>query len=397
MWKGVESVERMREIWRVNAARMGALAGISFEAAEDLSARVVMLTAKDRRWLLSMTVEAEPPHQLTQWTVERKHDFQLEVREAVPADAQVLADIERRCPVELGETRFWFDRGDDYFAFARLMEDRTIGIASVDGVPAAVSCGARHVVRIAGTLRPIMTVSHLRVLPEHQRKGLWGAANSALNKYRDTTEGSNAYISERNAGMQHGFIDTPNKWAIPVLRMQLPCAALAGPAAGRAARPDDVEAIVARLNRFHGEEEMFVPWTEARLAARLERAPELYSWDRLWLDGEALVGVWPAGDSLRVVTETAGVRTESTRGMVLDYAFAPGAEDAFERLLRAWCGWLAGRGVDALSIFTSPASPGAGLLRALAGEVEAFDMWTPGIEAPADVVRHGVYVDPIYF
>ena len=85
----------------------------------------------------------------------------------------------------LGETEVYFDRGDDYLAFSRLMEDCTIGIASVDGVPAAVSCGAKHTVRIGGVLRPLLTVSHLRVLPEHQRKG-WGRAllTQVIDDYR---------------------------------------------------------------------------------------------------------------------------------------------------------------------------------------------------------------------
>jgi hypothetical protein len=52
------------------------------------------------------------------------------------------------------------------------MEDATVGIAFVDDKPAAASCGAKHQVRIGGVLHPILTVVHLRVLPEHQRKGL---------------------------------------------------------------------------------------------------------------------------------------------------------------------------------------------------------------------------------
>jgi len=396
-WRGVETLEQLREVWRGAAKRLGEIASVTLESASEFSAKALFATSNGRKWTLSIDVEPDPPHRMTRWELERRHEFQLDVREAGPADGAILADIERRCPIVLGETEVYFDRGDDYLAFSRLMEDCTIGIASVDGVPAAVSCGAKHTVRIGGVPRPIMTVSHLRVLPEHQRKGLWGAANRALNKYWPVVDGSNAYISEDNAGMRHGFANTPNKWDVPVLRMQLPCAALAGPAAGRPATPADAETIVGLLNAFHGGEEMFVPYTAASLAARLERAPALYGWDKVWLADGTLVGVWPAGDSLRVVSQTRGVRTESVRGVALDYAFAPGAEAAFETLLRAWCGWLAGCGMDRLSIFTSPPSPGADLLRVLANEVEAFSMWTPGIEAPADADQHGLYVDPIYF
>ena len=42
---------------------------------------------------------------------------------------------------------------------------------------------------------------------------------------------------------------------------------------------------------------------KATLAARLSRAPDLYGWDKLWLAPGAVVGVWPAGRALRIVTE----------------------------------------------------------------------------------------------
>jgi len=200
-----------------------------------------------------------------------------------------------------------------------------------------------------------------------------------------------------NAGMQHGFINTPNKWSIAAFRVQLGCATLAGPAAGHPATPADAPAIVELLNSFHGREEMYVPYTVESLSARMERAPELYSWDKVWMTSSAMVGVWPAGESLRVVSETNGRRTESLRGLVLDYAFMPGAEREFEALIRAWCGWIQQRGMDRLSIFTSPSSPGVETLRSLAREVEPFNMWTPGIAEPPAAGERGLYVDPIYF
>jgi hypothetical protein len=87
------------------------------------------------------------------------------------------------------------------------------------------------------------------------------------------------------------------------------------------------------------------------LTARLERAPKLCSWQNLWMTDRAVVGVWPAGDSLKVVTESKHDRTESRRGLVLDYGFLPGAEDELEALLRAWCTRLTEEKIDTLSMF----------------------------------------------
>ena len=390
--------EAQRDDWRAFAGRIGApLVELAIAPTSGFAVEATFTAAKDRRWKVNLAVEEQAPHRITKLDLQRVHDFELVVREAGPADAATLGGLESRCPIVLGDMRFWFDRGDRYFDFARLMEDRTVGLATVDGAPAAMTCGARHTVRIGGALKSIVTVSHLRVLPEHQRKGLWGAANGVLEKYWPLVDGSNAYIALDNAGMQHGFRTTPDKWPTPLHRLRLSCARLAGPAVGRAATPDDAALIVDQLNAFHGDEEMFVPYTAERLAARLERAPDLYGWDKVWLADGAVVGVWPAGRAMRVVTERGGVQTHSDPGLVLDYAYAPGAEAAFEGLIRAWCGWLAERGVDRLTIFTSPNGPGAGLLASLADEVEPYNMWTPGLPVPAGAETRGLYVDPIYF
>jgi len=253
------------------------------------------------------------------------------------------------------------------------------------------------VVRIGGALKKMVTVSHLRVLPEHQRKGLWGAANKVLDKYWDHVDGSQAYISVDNLAMQHGFTNTPNKWPQIVQRVLLDCAALAGPPAGRPASADDAELIARRLNAFHGEEELFVPYTAQSLAARMQRAPDLYGWDSVRLTDDALVAVWPAGNAMRLVTETGDARTVSVSAVTLDYAFEPGGEAAFERLLRSWCGELAPAGMDTLAIFTSPGSPGTELFGRLARTVEGYFMWTPGIEVPEGAATRGLYTDAVYF
>ncbi len=383
--------------WVAQAGRIGAFTSLAFVPTSDVALTIEVAAAKDRRWKFHVEVEPAPPHRLVRAEWERIHDFALEVREAGPADALTLSALESRCPIVLDHEKLWFDRGEAWFDFSRLMAECTVGLAFVDGEPGAVTCGARHAVRIGGVAKTILTVSHLRVLPEHQRKGLWGAVNRVLDKYWPTVDGSNAYISVDNAGMQHGFRHTSDKWPVTFSWLRLDTAALAGPAFGREATRGDAAAIAARLNAFHGGEEMFVPYTAESLAARVERAADLYGWPRLWLAPGAVVGVWPAGRALRLVTEKAGEQSLSESAVVLDYAFEPGAEAAFEALLRAWCGHLAARGMDRLALFTSDNSPGAAFLTSLAREVEAFNMWTPGIPVPQDAAAKGLYVDAVYF
>jgi GNAT superfamily N-acetyltransferase len=390
------TTERMRDAWRAASALYGEFIEVAVETASESRISAGLATAGGREWTLSLDVEEAPPHRIARVDWDRRYDFTLEVREATEAEAAILADIERRCPIVLGDTKVWYDRGEDYLAFARLMEDYAIGMALVDGVPAASSCGAKHQVRVGGVVRPIVTLSHLRVLPEYQRHGVWRPVHRALGRRWAGVDASHVYIAADNADMRRSVTNS-NRWSVPVLRMQLSCSALAGPPVGRPATPADAPAIVERLNAFHRSEEMFAPYSSESLATRLERAPSQYAWDKVWMTDGALAGVWPAGDSLRVVSETGGVRTESVRGVVLDYGFAPGAEGELESLLRAWCGWIGQRGMDALSIFTSPLSPGVELLRSLARDVETFDMWGPRVVDPVSTAEHGLYVDPIYF
>lgn len=395
----LSSDQAVLEDWRGVGARVGApLVALTIAAVSDLVVEATFTAQKDRCWKLRLSVEDAAPFRTSELVYDRVHDFELVVREAGPQDAATLGDLERRCPIELGDgVRLWFDRGERYFDFVRLTDESVVGLATVDGEPAAMTCGVRHTVRIGGALKPIVTVSHLRVLPEHQRKGLWGAANRVLDRLWPTVDGSNAYIAVDNAGMQHGFRHTPEKWPTTLCRLRLSTARLAGPMLGRPATPGDAGAIVALLNAFHGEEEMFVPYTEDRFAARMGRAPDLYGWDKVWLAEGAVVGVWPAGRAMRAVTERDGVRTHSDPGLVLDYAMAPGAEAAFQGLIRAWCGWLAAQGLDRLSLFTSPNGPASALLTALADEVEPYNMWTPGIPVPGGAEARGLYVDPVHF
>jgi hypothetical protein len=151
------------------------------------------------------------------------------------------------------------------------------------------------------------------------------------------------------------------------------------------------------LNDFHHREEMFLPYTEASFAARLDRAPDLYSWDSVRLTDGAVVGVWPAGDKIRIVTESAGNTTITRRDLVADYCWVPGAEDELEALVRHWCGRAATRGAHELAIFTSDSSPGFELLRKLAKTTEDFVFWLNGVPEPADARSRGVYTDPFYF
>ena len=383
--------------WRLCRESYGEFEVTSVEEISDFHVAVMLKTASDKKFRLSCEVEDHEPHRMTALHRDRVLDFEVVSREATPADAAVLADIERRCPIVLSDgVTMTIERGDDYFAFTRLMDDFVVALGFVDGKPAGVNVSAVHTVRVGGQDYRTHAFAHLRILPEHQKKGLWGAINRVFDEKYPKEFNSTAYPSVDNAAMLRGFARAP-RWNKHQIRAQLPCATLAGPQIGRPATPRDTARVVEILNATHERDEWYLPYTVESFTARVERSPRDYSWERVQMTDRAVVGVWPAGDTVRFIIESKGKRVESRRGLALDWGFLPGADDEFEALIRAQCGWLHGRGLDRLSLFTSEGSAGFERVHAIASELERYVVISFGIPEPPGAASRGLYVDPIYF
>lgn len=284
------------------------------------------------------------------------------VREATEADGPALAVIERQTPLQLGDGLFLIDRGDDYFAAARLMGVATVLIAEVDGVPAGIFCAAPHPAVIGGIDHRMLYIHHARILPFAQNKGLGKLMSDYVRKkYAGKSDSNYFYISPGNAQSQAFARRAENKWSVQPALIDLDTAAMRGPAAGRPATPADAPRIVALVNSTHEAEEMFLPYTVESFSARMARAPKQYSWDRVWLSDGAVVAVWPEGESISVrVTPVDGEATETRGAAVLDFGYEPGGGAELLALLGAWSAWLADRGMASLSLFSSPGTPATG-------------------------------------
>ena len=320
------------------------------------------------------------------------------IREATSADALVLADIERRTPLMVGDSTLAIDRGADYFAAARLMEAATVFLAEVDGVAAAVQCGALHPVLLGGVGRQMLYIHHVRILPQFQRRGLGRLFSAKVRvTFQPHSQNSYWYIAADNAVSQGFARAAKNRWTFRPVLVGIDTRAQAGPMVGRPATPADGPRIVELLNAAHWDEEMFLPYTVESLTARLERAPAQYSWPHVWLYGAAVVGVWPEGESICVLhTDPSGAVTTTRGAAVLDFGCAPTGANDLVALLRAWCGWLAPRDMVELSIFTSPHTWHHDSLTDL-GRVSPFDFWTPELPQPETAEQRGLYVDHVYF
>jgi hypothetical protein len=117
------------------------------------------------------------------------------------------------------------------------------------------------------------------------------------------------------------------QWSSRPERLVIDCRAQAGPAHGRPATPSDAARVVALVNVAHDREELFVPYTAARLAERLGRGRRV----RMVHWRQARRDVWPGSRGAVDGREGACARSSSTP--------ASGAEAELVAL-RDWCAAL---------------------------------------------------------
>jgi len=373
-----------------------AVGGISVRSWESQRADFAAACAEDERgrsWRIWVQLEGGPPHRIHLAMACRTAPPGIVIRPARPDDAAALRVLERECPLVMGDVRVTYDRGEDWFAGARLVGESSPMVAEQDGRLVAVHCFLTHPLRVGGRLIRATYVHHTRIRPDAQRGGLFSALQGAeLERHAQSTDILYSYVALGNEASMKRVPVPP--WSIRTERLLIDCRAQAGPPAGRAAGPADAGRVVALVNAAHGRAEFFVPYTAEGLAARLGREPDTYGWTHLRLGEAAVAGVWPAG--IRIVRDAPDGREETIRALVLDYGFSPGAEHELIALLRAWCADLSGRGISHLSVFTSPGSAGRTALHGLAARVEPYTV-NIGLPEPPDVETRGVYVDHLYF
>lgn len=388
MWTPEGSLERFK-----TDEAPGQITGVEEVSPHELAVRLAGEGERLKPVRLTFRVAEEPPHVITRLDWVRDVGEGVVIREAKESEGPILAELERRAPLKVGNASITYDRGDDFFAFARLMEETVNLVAEEDGEILALHCVALHPVVVGGNEHQAMLLHHTRIPQEHQKRGLFSPLNvRGFQTFEGRMNAPYGYVAVDNsaAGRLHG----PDRWSFPALRGVLRCESLAGPPVGRPATPADAERIVEILNTCHRGEEMYRPYTLDTLTARFQRAPELYSWDQVWMTERAVVGVWPAG--LRVAREEAGRRTETVRASVLDHGFLAGAEGELESLLRAWCGWLVERGTSELAVYTSEGSPNHRVVSSVASQIDAYD-FRMGVPEPEGAAQRGLYVDAVYF
>ncbi len=294
--------------------------------------------------------EPRPPHRI-RGLARAERPAGVNLRTATEADGAALREIELQTPIVLGETQVVYDRGKDYFAAERLMGNVITHIVEMGGRPVGLTSWVLNEIRLNGTKKTGSYKHRTRLLPEARGRGI---------RQRLDFEGFEAHAWRRDVFYTYAAagnetihrIYAASDWNVHPQRIVIDTSRQSEPDAGRSSTVADSGRIVDLLNRTHGREELYVPYTADSLAARLEREPGLYSWPHLRLGERAVLGVWPA--HLGVIRTSAGESTTDDRALVLDYGHEEGAEDELIALLQAECSILAESGTTELALFVSP-------------------------------------------
>ncbi len=349
--------------------------------------------------LVSVRLGDPPEHRILAMSLIKQAAAGVTTRVATESDGPARRDLERRSAIETNGVSVYYDRGDDYFAQQRLMAQHQTSVAEYEGRIVGVMSDAIHPIRVAGVEYRATYRFHLRIDPGARGLGIMPALNSANGRFlmaeRPLPIGS-SFVAVDNEQMDTtlGPEQLSSRWPTTVECMVLPCRELAGPSHGRPARPEDATRIAQLLAASHAGEELALDFDRAWVDRRLTRSPRDYSWPQIRLSERAVLGVWDSG--LRIVRVDSSGTATTRAATVLDWGFAPGAEAELEALLRSACSTLAEAGVDDLTIFTSPPSPGRSLFADLARAVRVCRVSTGGPRPRAPEIT-GTYVDPVYF
>jgi GNAT superfamily N-acetyltransferase len=330
------------------------------------------------------------------------------IREATAADNEALLELERSSPLDLGDAELILDRSPDYFACLSLQEDARVVVAEEGGRLVGVCGAARHCVPLLGNERALLYIQKGRTRPEFQRRHIssmliWALLESWRMR-RMPIDSAYWLVSADN----RASLTAVQRSGVPLWPKEAHLVDLDTDVGGRAEAPavrigpDRVREVVALLNRTHVGKELFAPYNEERLQARLARTPE-YGWRNWWgIEGRAgrlvaVAGLLDLGRWWRMIRrlKASGEETTSSAASVFDFGYAEGGEQQMAGLLYDLLEVAASWGRDHLSICLDPEDGLYPFLPTAARASVIMRFLAPGI-VPSARDMGLFYVDPAY-
>jgi hypothetical protein len=287
----------------------------------------------------------------------------MRARLATWNDDEAIADLYANSPEDIGDWEVTVERSPYSFAQFRLQEHVAISVLEDRGVILAATADSSRNALVSGKRTGVHIASAWRVRKEFRGQGLSRLLRmaegpavgwfGAYNYYyiRSGNFGAlgwiKSFIPESvNAPAREG--DVPG---IPVTVHHFDAFPQDGDVSGiRLARPSDLRACVALINRTHRGQDMFRPYSIEYLEQRLDDPfwgdkPDfwvpVYGWPEYHVVEEggrilACGGLWDKGKNVREVwrhKETGETRSFDSTALV-DFGYTAGREDAMTRLIQ---------------------------------------------------------------
>jgi GNAT superfamily N-acetyltransferase len=330
------------------------------------------------------------------------------VREATPADNEALLELERSAPLDLGDVEIIMDRSPDYFASLSLQEDARVMVAEEGGRLVGVCAAARHCAPLAGRPRALLYIEKGRTLPEYRRRRvssilIWALVESWAKRGARIDSAYWLISADNQASLTAVRRGGALPWPAEVHLVDLPTNTLRPEVPAVRLGPGRAQEVVALLNRTHAGKELYVPYTEGRLHARLGRSPE-YGWQSWWgIEGSggrlvAVAGLLDLGRWWRTKrrVKASGEETTSSAAAVFDFGYVEGGERQMMELFDHLLGIAASWGRDELSIHLDPQDDLYPFLPATARVGADFRFFATGLAVPSAQEMGRIYLDPVY-
>jgi ribosomal protein S18 acetylase RimI-like enzyme len=294
------------------------LRDVELMAQEEVApGRVVLTFGGARPARLTLDAGDSTPPVVTRMWIGRAPPPDVRVRPARSEDYAALHEIEASTPRTAGAAER-IER-DDTWHTGSLVPDTAVFVADADGAIAGLVALAPNRVRVGGVDRDVLYLHRARVLPSFQRRGVGSAlVDAALAHAADRRASGLYWYMAVDNEVAHAFAGAgaPGWRAKPEVLL-LRCARLASHEQfGEPSSEPDTPLLAEILNESHRGEEMYLPYDEDSLRARLSRSPDQYGWPHLWRSGASVIGV-RGGAPARVWRGQASESVSTTRAYVL--------------------------------------------------------------------------------
>jgi GNAT superfamily N-acetyltransferase len=330
------------------------------------------------------------------------------VREATAADNEALLELERSAPLDLGDVEITMDRSPDYFASLSLQEDARVMVAEEGGRLVGVCAAARHCAPLAGRPRALLYIEKGRTLPGYRRRRvssilIWALVESWAKRGARIDSAYWLISADNQASLTAVRRGGALPWPAEVHLVDLPTDTPRPEVPAVRLGPGRAQEVVALLNRTHAGKELYAPYTEERLHARLGRTPE-YGWQSWWgIEGSggrlvAVAGLLDLGrwwlTKWRV--KASGEESTSSTASVFDFGYAEGGERQMMELIDHLLGIAASWGRDDLALHLDPQDGLYRFLPATARVGADFRFFATGLAVPSAHEMGHIYLDPVY-